>query len=288
MNGLELLEPDALRSFAVFAEHRNFTTAATELRISQPSLHVKVRKLGAALGAELYERDGRSLVLTPAGERLAAFALDSRARAEEFLGSLGGEPPELVIAAGRGAIRWVIPGAIRAASGQGRRVRVVSAGRDDAVAALGAGHADIAVIAYDPPPRRVRSRQVAAYPQVLLVHRSHPLARRDRVSLADLAGMDLVVPPAGRPHRRSLDRALLDAGVSWVPAAEADGWDLLAHLASLGIGATIVNGCVPPPDGMTAIPVTGLPAVRYWAAWRPQREEHARGFLAWLDAEAAT
>jgi LysR family transcriptional regulator, low CO2-responsive transcriptional regulator len=288
MNGLGLLEPDALRSFAVFAGHRNFTTAAAELSISQPSLHVKVRKLAAALGAELYERDGRSLVLTPAGEKLAAFALDSRARAEEFLGSLGGEAPELVIAAGRGAIRWVIPGAIRAASGQGRRVRVVSASRDDAIAALGAGHADIAVVAYDPPPRRVRSREVAAYPQVLLVDRSHPLARRDRVGLADLAGLDLVVPPAGRPHRRSLDRALLDAGVPWQPAAEADGWDLLAHLASLGIGATIVNGCVPPPDGMTAVPVTGLPAVRYWAAWRPQREEHARGFLSWLDREAGT
>jgi hypothetical protein len=120
MNGLDLLEPDALRSFAVFAEHRNFTTAAAALCISQPSLHVKVRKLATALGAELYERDGRSLVLTPAGEKLAAFALDTRARAEEFLGTLGGEPPELVIAAGRGAIRWVIPGAIRAASGKGR------------------------------------------------------------------------------------------------------------------------------------------------------------------------
>src|SRR5215469_12085925 len=169
MHGLELLEPDALRSFAVFAEHRKFTTAAAALCISQPSLHVKVRKLAAALGADLYERDGRSLVLTRAGEQLAAFALDTRARAEEFLASLGGEPPELVIAAGRGAIRWVIPGAIRAASGQGRRVRVISAGRDEAIAALGSGHADIAVVAYDPPPRRVRSREVATYPQVLLV-----------------------------------------------------------------------------------------------------------------------
>ena len=56
--------------------------------------------------------------------------------------------------------------------------------------------------------------------------------------------------------------------------------------ASLGIGATVVNGCVPPPDGMAAVPVAGLPAVRYWAVWRPQREEHARGFLSWLDAEA--
>jgi DNA-binding transcriptional LysR family regulator len=244
--------------------------------VRQPEL------LAAALGTGLYERDGRSLVLTPAGERLAAFAHDAGVRSREFVAALGGEPSVLAVAAGRGAIRWVIPGALRAACRQGRRVRVLTAGRDAAVAALSAGDADVAVVGYDPPPGRLRARPVAAYPQVLMVDSGHRLAGRAELSVADLAGLDLVVPPAGRPHRRALDRALLDAGVRWQAAAEADGWDLLVHLASLGIGATVVNGCVPAPDGMTAVPVTGLPAVRYWAAWRPQREDPARGFLAFL------
>jgi LysR family transcriptional regulator, low CO2-responsive transcriptional regulator len=294
MDVRDLLESDALRSFGVFAQHRNFTAAAAALGISQPALHVKVRKLAAGLGTELYEREGRSLVLTPAGERLAAFALDSRARAGELLTALGGDSSALAIAAGRGAIRWVIPDAIRAASRQGRRVRVVTASRDDAVAALGAGHADVAVVAFDPPPRRLRSRAIAAYPQVLMLDSGHPLAGRaqaggGQVNVADLAGLDLVVPPAGRPHRRALERALLEAGIPWQPAAEADGWDLLVHLAALGLGATVVNGCVPAPDGMTAIPVRGLPPVRYWAAWRAQREDAVAGFAAhFAGAEAAS
>ena len=294
MDVRDLLESDALRSFGVFAQHRNFTAAAAALGISQPALHVKVRKLAAGLGTELYEREGRSLVLTPAGERLAAFALDSRARAGELLTALGGDSSALAIAAGRGAIRWVIPDAIRAASRQGRRVRVVTASRDDAVAALGAGHADVAVVAFDPPPRRLRSRAIAAYPQVLMLDSGHPLAGRaqaggGQVNVADLAGLDLVVPPAGRPHRRALERALLEAGIPWQPAAEADGWDLLVHLAALGLGATVVNGCVPAPDGMAAIPVRGLPPVRYWAAWRAQREDAVAGFAAhFAGAEAAS
>jgi LysR family transcriptional regulator, low CO2-responsive transcriptional regulator len=286
MDRRALLESDALASFAVFAEHCNFTTAAAELSISQPSLHAKIRKLATSLGTDLYERDGRCLVLTPAGARLSAFALDARARSEEFLAALDGAPSALALAAGRGAIQWVIPDAIRAAGRQGSRVRVLAAGRDEAIAALGAGRADIAVVGYDPPPRRFRVRKIAAYPQVLMVDASHELSRRAALSVADLARLDLVVPPAGRPHRRSLERALLSAGASWQVAAEADGWDLLVHLASLGIGATVVNGCVPPPDGMTAIPVSNLPAVCYWAAWRPQRDEHARRFLAFLTAGA--
>jgi DNA-binding transcriptional LysR family regulator len=84
--------------------------------------------------------------------------------------------------------------------------------------------------------------------------------------------MDLLVPPAGRPHRRALDRALGEAGVGWRVAAEVDGWDLLVHFAHLGLGATIVNGCVRLPSGLCGVPVEDLPEVRYWAAWRAQRE----------------
>jgi DNA-binding transcriptional LysR family regulator len=280
MIGREWLEPDALRSFAVFAEHRNFTTAAAALHISQPSLHVKITKLAAALDMELYERHGRSLVLTAAGEKLAAFALDTRQRVEDFLASLGNDTaPALTIAAGRGTFRWVIPDAVRAVAAAGRKIQVITAGRDPAIAALAAGRADIAVVGYDPPPRRFQIREIAAYPQVLMITATHPLALQAHVTVADLAGLDLIVPPPGRPHRRALDRALADSGVTWQPAAEADGWDLQVHFADLGIGAAIVNGCVRPAAGLAAVPVTGLPAVRYWAAWRPQRQPHITDLL---------
>jgi DNA-binding transcriptional LysR family regulator len=271
MTQRDLLESDALRSFAVFAEHRNFTTAAAALHLSQPSLHVKIRKLAAALGVELYERHGRRLVLTPTGERLAAFALDSARRLDDFLAELESGAATVTIAAGRGAVRWVIGDAVRRISAGGRKVRVMAAGREATLRALATGRADVAVVGYDLPPPSFDSVEIAAYPQVLVVGAGHPLAGRDRLALADLEGLELVLPAPDRPHRRTLERALLAASVSWRLAAEADGWDLLVHLAGLGIGATVVNGCVEVPAGLVAVPVTDLPAVRYWAAWRPQR-----------------
>jgi DNA-binding transcriptional LysR family regulator len=271
MNGRELLEADGLRAFAVFAEHRNLTTAAAALHLSQPSLHAKIRKLAAGLGLTLYERDGRRLVLTPAGQRLAAFAADGARRADDFFADLHTGPATLTVAAGRGAFRWVIGEAIRRVSAEGRRVRVLTADRDAALTALTTGQADVAVLAHDPPPRQLGAAPIGAWPQVLVVDAAHPLAGRARVRLADLAGLDLVVPPPERPHRKALERALLDAGVAWQVAAEADGWDLLVHFVTLGIGATVVNGCVQVPPGLAAVPVADLPPVRYWLAWRHQR-----------------
>src|SRR5689334_2907907 len=113
MDAQDLLEPDALRAFAVFAEHRSFTAAATQLHLSQPSLHVKISKLSAALGVPLYERVGRGLVLTPAGEQLAAYAHDVRRELKDFLARLQSGDREVTIAAGRGTLRWVIGDTIR-------------------------------------------------------------------------------------------------------------------------------------------------------------------------------
>jgi len=283
MNARDLLEADALRSFAVFAEHRNFTAAAASLRISQPSLHVKIRKLSAALGVALYERHGRTLTLTAAGERLAAFASDGRRRLDDFLGEFHEGQAALTVAAGPGSFRWVIGEAIRRISHSGRPVRIVTADRDAALAALGSGSADVAVIAHDPPPPPMEAARIAAYPQVLAVDRRHPLADRDQIGLADLDGLAVIVPPPERAHRRALERALAAAGASWTVAAEADGWDLLVHFASLGLGATVVNGCVGLPEGLAAVPIADLPSIAYWAVWRAQRRSLVTDFLTALE-----
>lgn len=193
MTARDPLEPDALRAFAAFAAHRNFTAAAAALHISQPSLHVKVRKLATELGTELYKRQGRRLVLTAAGQRLAAFAADQGRRVDEFLAQLQDKPPALSIATGRGALRWVIAGAIRRVSAEGHPVAIIAADRDGALTALAAGQADVAVIAYDPPPRQVDAVQIASYPQALVIDSRHRLAGRQRLRLADLDGIGLVV-----------------------------------------------------------------------------------------------
>lgn len=59
-----------LRYFSKIVEHRSFTRAAQDCSVSQPALSQQIAKLEKELGQPLFERQGRSIRLTPAGQVL--------------------------------------------------------------------------------------------------------------------------------------------------------------------------------------------------------------------------
>ncbi|MEV0662029.1 LysR family transcriptional regulator [Actinomadura luteofluorescens] len=266
---LSRLSTDALASFAVFADHLNFTRAAEALHISQPALHVKVQKLGDTLGRPLYTRHGRRLALTPAGEQVARFARDLDARMTAFLADVHGTSPSRVpsLAAGEGAYLYLLGGAVRPG------IRLINGDRARTLAAVRTGRADLGIAVLDVLPADITAVPLASYPQTLLMPDDHPLAARPHLALADLAGASLVVPPPEGPHRITLERALRAAEVPWSLAVEASGWPLMLHFASLGVGLAVVNGCVPPPPGLAAREIVDLPAVPYYALHLPDRAD---------------
>lgn len=60
-----------MRAFIAIARHGSYASASTELKISSASLHRAVADLSVALGQRLYDRRGRSIVLTPTGHKRA-------------------------------------------------------------------------------------------------------------------------------------------------------------------------------------------------------------------------
>ncbi len=99
-----------LFSFAVFAEQLNFTRAARALHLSQPALHVQIRKLGESVGRPLYRRQGRALSLTPEGRRLAAFGREVQEQGTAVLEEIRGEGSSgpVVLASGPGAFQYLL------------------------------------------------------------------------------------------------------------------------------------------------------------------------------------
>ncbi|MEX3761213.1 LysR family transcriptional regulator [Paraburkholderia phenoliruptrix] len=68
------MTPDQLITFAAVAEHLNISRAALALHLSQPAVSGQLRQLQDEFGEPLYQRDGRGVRLTPAGEQLAQYA----------------------------------------------------------------------------------------------------------------------------------------------------------------------------------------------------------------------
>lgn len=65
------LDLNLLRVFAVVAECGSVTEAAARLYLTQPAVSAALRRLTTAVGAPLFVRSGRGLVLTSRGRRLA-------------------------------------------------------------------------------------------------------------------------------------------------------------------------------------------------------------------------
>jgi DNA-binding transcriptional LysR family regulator len=210
-------------------------------------------------------------VLTAAGESLAAFAVESLRRVDDFLGELREDVPVVRIAAGRAALRWVISGPLQAIARSGRSVHILTANREAALAALTGGQADLAITAAEPPPAPLAAKEIASYPQVLVVPARHRLAQRSRVRLSDLAGLTCWCRRPGGPTAARSTRPW--PGRAWTGASRPRStagtcWCTSPRSASAPRSSTAASRL---PSRLRTIPISDLPAVRYWAAWRPQR-----------------
>lgn len=261
-----MLRSDWLNAFLVFSKLMNFTSAADELNISQPALHVKIRKLAELLDVSLYRKVGRSLILTPDGERVAAYAREQKERSDNFVDTLryGSTDQPVVLCAGEGAYSYLLGPALSAFTKQsGKKLRLLTGNQERTFDALLSGEAHIGVSAPDTLPNEIVAEHLTEVDQVLVMPRSHPLSRKKALKLEHLNDQELVVPPNPRPHRVMINRMLMDANVSWQVAVEASGWELMLQFVRLGIGLAIVNGCCRLGPGLVARPLRQFPRIRY-------------------------
>jgi DNA-binding transcriptional LysR family regulator len=174
---------DQLRIFGAVAEGEHLTRAARALRMSQGSVSMHVRRLESALGLSLFHRVGRNVRLTDFGQSLrplvremmeTAESIDDLARRHQLI-----ERGQVSIAAG------VVIGAHRLAGWVGPfvqahpqiEVHVTIASMRDALAALAAGDADIAILGDAVPGKHLQTIALEQTELVIVVAASHPLAR---------------------------------------------------------------------------------------------------------------
>lgn len=240
-----------LRYFVAVAEERHFGRAAERLRMAQPPLSQQIQALEAELGARLFDRNRRKVELTAAGTALLPEARDILARAAD-LGRLaraaaGGEAGRLDIAfTGSVPFTDVMPRILRAFRLRYPDVRVslreMSTGSQ--IEALAEGKLDIGFArpASDTLPAGVAGRRILREPLVLALPSDHPMAGRDRLSMAQVAGEGLVMNPRhiGTGLYDKINQLCQAAGFTPRIAVEAHQMSTMIRLVSAGLGMAVV------------------------------------------------
>ncbi|MEM9864633.1 MAG: LysR family transcriptional regulator [Myxococcota bacterium] len=260
-----------LFSFVVFAEQLNFTRAAATLYITQPALHGQIRKLTEQVGTALYRRRGRALVLTPEGKRLAAFGREVRLRGQDVLAEIHGGNAQgpTVLSSGRGALRYLLGPAIRRYPKQRWPLRVLTKTGPETLDAVRDARVDVGVAVIRTDCEGVTRTELRRVGQRVVIHRSHPLAKRRKLRPEHLHDEPLVLAPRGSPHRTMLEHAFASAGARLSVGVEAAGWDLMLQFCRYGLGIAVVNEFCEVPRGYTGIRLEGVPDVTYSVLTRP-------------------
>jgi DNA-binding transcriptional LysR family regulator len=214
-----------LRYFAAVAEHQHFGRAAEQLYIAQPVLSRQIRALEQELGCDLLLRTTRSVQLTPAGEQLYTEARGVLTAVDAAI--------RCVHEAGRAVERLVVafaPGlhvseAVRAfaETHPGVQIELLHLDWWAQDAPLRDGRAHVGYLRRPFDDTGLRLIPVGSEPKVACLPASHPLARHQALTLADLDGEVILDAHARRTSSVEEKFELIAAGhgIALVPRSVA-------------------------------------------------------------------
>ena len=209
-----------MRTLVSIVEQGSLSAAARARRISQPAVTKQVQRMEAELGLVLLARGPRrQIALTPAGERLLAFARETLGRYEtlerdlEMLRTV--DQGTLSLAASTIPGEYMLPALLAAFRTEYPQVEVQMTISDTAEVAtrLLADEFDVGVIGSTIRRPGLRLERWVGDEIVLAVPPNHAFAMRQTVSIEELLEQPLILREEGSGTRRSVEASLARVGL---------------------------------------------------------------------------
>ena len=241
-----------LHAFRAVAEIGNFRKAAEAVHISQPAFSRRIDKLERALGVRLLERSTRRVNLTAVGRD---FARTVQQLLDDLDGALLGirgvsatRMGEVTIACVPSTVYYYLSQSIRRyhESYPKIRIKLIDASANDVLAAVARGEADFGLNFIGSQEPDIEFKPLLEERFVAACRRDHPLAKRRKVSWAELAAFDNISVAKTSGNRLLLDQAL--SGVAGRPQAiyEAQHVTTMLGLVEAGLGVAAVPSLAMP------------------------------------------
>jgi LysR family transcriptional regulator, transcriptional activator of the cysJI operon len=212
------MENFRLKVFRTVAKKRSFRLAAEALYLTQPAVTLQVKALEDEVGIQLFDRSGKTIVLTQAGvlllrhaEQIARLAYAARQELAELKGPDHGE---LRVGASTTIAQYVLPKLVGefVKRDAGIEISIVSGNNDKVVHDLLEGKIMLGLI--EGPTRQplLMTERFLADEIVVIVPAHHGWADKV-VTVQELARAPLIVREEGSGTRRVVEAAMRDAGI---------------------------------------------------------------------------
>jgi DNA-binding transcriptional LysR family regulator len=237
------MEMHQVRYFLAVARVLNFTRAAEECNVAQPSLTRAIRQLEDELGGDLFRRERPHAIMTELGERMLPLlrqCYDSAISARTLASSIkSGDVGALRLVLSRSVDLSLIVPQIHELQTHfsNLELKLLRGTGAEVAETLKKGQAELAIAAsIGDAWERLDSWPLFTEEFSLLVHAAHPLARRETVDIADLRDERLLVRSYCE-HAEAIAGLLRDGGIDTAHGHEvASERDLIALIeASMGV-----------------------------------------------------
>ena len=235
-----------LEYFIAVSDTGSFAAAAQLLHVSQPSISTAMKKLEQQLGVQLLVRHhAQGATPTAAGRRLLVEARNLVSHAGEIARQADSGGAELTGDLAVGSFITLapahLPGLITGFTARHPRVSlsVREATQDNLVEGLRQGRIEVGLVYSVNLPDDLAVTPLAAFPPYVLLPAGHPLARRGRIDLAQLAGEPMVLLDVA-PSRAYFLGILQSAGVEPDIAFSSPSLELVRGMVGRGLGFSLL------------------------------------------------
>ena len=232
---------DQIETFLEVARLSSFSRAAERRFRTQPAISSQIRALEEEVGARLLDRSGGKVAVTAAGkvfQRYAEETLEQRRVMLVALAEMHRVPRgEIVVSANEGTCLHILPEVFAEFKRQYPKVgvNVKRLEHNKILEAIIENSCDFGVVSMPVPDKRLTVVPIHRDELVVITPPDHPLARRPKVTIAEVVQYPLLLPKVGRT-RDLLEKLFDDRGLKPAVSMELDSSELLKRFVAADVG----------------------------------------------------
>ena len=239
------MELAQLEAFLQVAHHRSFSRAAEALFLTQPSVTARIQSLEREIGERLFERTGRSVTLTDAGDAFIPHAQRALTAVQEGTDAIEavrhGDVGNIRIGSSSTIGAYILPPILRRFRDERPRVHVHlrSGTSEDVIEDLISGEVNVGICRLTQHPE-VESLHLFNDDLALVVSPRHPFAAKGRVTLAEAGKEPFLFFERSTSYHSLVYSMFLRVGVVPESVMELDSMETTRRMVEEGLGVSIL------------------------------------------------